>query len=113
MQINTLKNLQDILNAIVEINSFFEGHKMLYEDFCGNLLLRRGIERNIEIIGEATNRILKENADIRITNARKIVDARNYISHGYDSVSEDIIWSIVVNHLPKLKTEVESLLGQE
>ena len=86
---------------------------MLYEDFCNNLLLRRGIERNIEIIGEATNRILKENADIRITNARKIVDARNYISHGYDSVSEDIIWSIVVNHLPKLKTEVESLLGQE
>lgn len=113
MQINTLKNLQDILNAIVEINSFFEGRKMLYEDFGNNLLLRRGIERNIEIIGEATNRILKENADIKITNARKIVDARNYISHGYDSVSEDIIWSIVVNHLPKLKTEVESLLDQK
>lgn len=113
MLTNTKKNLQDILIAIAEIESFFEGRKKTYDDFCSDILLRRGVERNIEIIGEATNRILKENLEIRITNARKIVDARNYISHGYDSVSEDIIWSIVINHLPKLKAEVESLLFQE
>ena len=66
----------------------------------------------IEIIGEAMNRILKENKDIAITNARKIVDARNYIVHGYDSLSVDILWSIVVNHLPRLKNEVEKLLQE-
>ena len=98
------------MNAIVEIDSFFNGRMKIFDDFCNDLLLRRGIERNIEIIGEAMNRILKEDSGINITNARKIVDARNYISHGYDSVSEDILWSIVVNHLPKLKAEVESLL---
>ena len=58
------------------------------------------------------NRILKENKDIAITNARKIVDARNYIVHGYDSLSVDILWSIVVNHLPRLKNEVEKLLQE-
>lgn len=110
MQTSIRKNLQDILNAIVEIDSFFNGRMKIFDDFCNDLLLRRGIERNIEIIGEAMNRILKEDSGINITNARKIVDARNYISHGYDSVSEDILWSIVVNHLPKLKAEVESLL---
>lgn len=47
-----------------------------------------------------------------ITNARKIVDARNYIIHGYDSLSADILWSIVVNHLPVLKEEVEQLLKE-
>lgn len=58
------------------------------------------------------NRILKECRDIAITNSRKIVDARNYIIHGYDSLSADILWSIVINHLPKLKEEVQSILEQ-
>ena len=58
------------------------------------------------------NRILKECRDIAITNSRKIVDARNYIIHGYDSLSADILWGIVINHLPKLKEEVQSILEQ-
>ncbi|MBD3244878.1 MAG: DUF86 domain-containing protein, partial [Candidatus Moranbacteria bacterium] len=37
---------------------------------------------------------------------------RNRIIHGYDKVSDDIIWSIVVGHVPKLKEEVEGLLNQ-
>ena len=56
------------------------------------------------------NRILKSNTDVQISNARKIDDARNYIIHGYDSLSVDILWSIVINHLPKLKVEVTELL---
>jgi uncharacterized protein with HEPN domain len=111
METKTLKNLHDILNAIEEIDSFFDNQPKVYDEFCKNLMLKRGIERNIEIIGEATNRILKEDDTIHITNARKIVDIRNYISHGYDSVSDDIIWSVVINHLPILKKEVEALLG--
>ena len=75
-----------------------------------DLCLRRAVERNIEVIGEAMNRILKSGAEVQITNSRKIVDARNYIIHGYDSLSVDILWSIVINHLPKLKAEVTELL---
>lgn len=59
------------------------------------------------------SRILKVDRDIAITNSRKIVDARNYIIHGYDSLSADILWSIVINHLPKLKEEVQTLLDQQ
>ena len=76
-----------------------------------NLCLRRAVERNIEIIGEAMNRILKADKDIAITNSRKIVDTRNYIIHGYDSLSVDILWSMIINHLPKLKNEVTTLLN--
>lgn len=82
----------------------------LFDEFFGDLLLRRAIERNIEIIGEAMNRILRIDESIAITNARKIVDARNYIIHGYDSLSPDILWSMVINHFPKLKKEVIELL---
>ena len=104
------KYLEDILIAIDEIDIFFETLPKRYDIFVNSLLLRRGVERNIEIIGEAMNRILKADNTILITNARKIVDTRNYVIHGYDTLTADILWSIVVNHLPLLKNEIEELL---
>ena len=104
------KHLEDILIAIDEVDIFFETLPKRYDVFVNSLLLRRGVERNIEIIGEAMNRILKVDNTISITNARKIVDTRNYVIHGYDTLTVDILWSIVVNHLPVLKNEIEELL---
>ena len=112
MDENINKHLHDILDAINEIESFFGEKPKYFNEFCNDLCLRRAVERDIEIIGEAMNRILKENRNIAITNSRKIVDARNYIIHGYDSLSADILWSIVINHLPKLKEEAQTLLEQ-
>ena len=112
MDENINKHLHDILDAINEIESFFGDKPKYFNEFCNDLCLRRAVERDIEIIGEAMNRILKEDRDIAITNSRKIVDARNYIIHGYDSLSADILWSIVINHFPKLKEEAQSLLEQ-
>ena len=57
--------------------------------------------------------VLKANPDVVISNARRIVDTRNYVIHGYDKVSNEIIWSIVVKHLPLLKIEVEDLLNKQ
>ena len=57
------------------------------------------------------SRILKENSEIKISNSRKIVDVRNRIIHGYDSVSDDVIWGIVIRNLPVLQKEVENLLN--
>jgi uncharacterized protein with HEPN domain len=102
--------LYDMLKAIEEIENFLGNAPRRYADYCSNVLLRRGVERNIEIIGEATSRILKADPAFPIANARKIVDTRNYVIHGYDSLRDDIVWSIVINHLPQLKAEVEKLL---
>ncbi len=107
------KHLYDILTAVNEVESFFEGKPKLFDEFRCNMCLRRAVERNIEIMGEAMNRILKTDKDIAITNSRKIVDTRNYIIHGYDSLSADILWGLVINHLPKLKQEVSALLNQK
>ena len=106
------KHLEDIFIAINEIDTFFAAFPKRYDVFVDNLLLRRGVERNIEIIGEAMNRLLKTDTTITVTNARKIVDARNYVIHGYDILTTDILWSIVVNHLPLLKAEVEKMLSE-
>jgi len=102
--------LYDILNAINEIESFFIDHPKSFDDYKRNLRTKRAIERNIEIIGEATNRILKINPNVEISSSRKIVETRNRIIHGYDSVSDEMIWGIVVRHLPLLKNEIQNLL---
>lgn len=103
--------LEDIRQAIEEIETFLP-EKLNFLEFQKDLKGRKAIERNIEIVGEAVNRILKVQPDIRIANARKIVDTRNRISHGYDSVSEDIIWTIVIKDLKNLKKEIIELLPE-
>lgn len=65
----------------------------------------------IAIIGEAMNRILKIYPNVPITSARRIVNTRNYLIHGYDSLREDLIWAIVINHIPLLKAEIAQMLG--
>ena len=102
--------LKDIEQAILEINSFLTEVKN-FKDFQKDLKTKRAVERNIEIIGEAMTRILKAEPNIKISDTRKIVDTRNRIIHGYDSVSEDILWGIIIKNLPTLDKEVKELLS--
>jgi len=104
--------LYDILNAVNEIESFLADSPKEFTVYQNDLKTRRAVERNIEIIGEAMNRIIQRDSLIELTNSRKIVDTRNRIIHGYDSVSDEIIWAIVISHLPILKSEVEKLLTE-
>jgi uncharacterized protein with HEPN domain len=103
--------LFDILNAMMEIETFFIGQPKQFEYFKNDLKTKRAVERNLEIIGEALSRIIKRDNTFNITNARQIVDTRNRIIHGYDLVSDEIIWSIVDRHLPVLRGEVTALLN--
>jgi uncharacterized protein with HEPN domain len=98
--------LYDILQAINEIESYFDDRKKRFEDYVNDVKTKRAVERDIEIIGEAVNRIVKKDKDFKIDNAQNIIGTRNRIVHGYDKISDDLIWSIVINHLPKLKAEI-------
>jgi uncharacterized protein with HEPN domain len=104
--------LSDIDLSIKEINDFLPPKKE-FHTFQSDLKTRKAIERNIEIIGEAMNRILEIHPDILISNSRKIVDTRNRIIHGYDSVSADVLWLIVVRYLPVLQKEINDLLNNK
>jgi uncharacterized protein with HEPN domain len=104
--------LFDIQSSIMEIDSFFTDIPKEYSSYYNDLRTKRAVERNIEIIGEALSRIMAKDATIEITNARKIVDTRNRIIHGYDSVSDEIVWGIVINHLPILQKQVQELLEE-
>jgi uncharacterized protein with HEPN domain len=83
-----LKYLFDIKLPIEEIYSYFKIGPRHFDNYKQNSLLKRAIERNLEIIGEVLNRILKEDPDFPIENARRIIGLRNQIIHGYDSISD-------------------------
>jgi uncharacterized protein with HEPN domain len=111
MQREVLKYLLDIK---VSIDSIYEylGEKRDFNDYKSNKLLRRGIERELEIIGEAVARILKIDEKVDISDSRRIVDLRNWVIHGYDKVDDVIIWGIISRDIPKLKVQVEYLIEQ-
>jgi len=100
------KYLFDIKTAIDSIEEYVD-HVDTLEMYQKNKLIRRAVEREIEIIGEATNKILKLDETVTIEHARKIVDTRNWVIHGYDSVDDKIIWGIITKYLPQLKSEAE------
>lgn len=61
--------LEDIKQSIEEIESFLPETRNFFE-FRKDLKTRKAIERNIEIIGEAVNRILQFDPEIQISHAR-------------------------------------------
>lgn len=105
--------LFDILQSIEEIESYFSEKPKRFEDYLTDTKTQRAVERNLEIIGEAVNRILKMDPEFKLENSHKIIGARNRIIHGYDKISNEVIWSILINHLPKLQSEISGLIEKK
>lgn len=103
------KYLFDILTCISSIDEHLQ-RKRDYNLYLTNKTIRRAVERELEIIGEAMSRLLNQKPDIAISYARIIVDLRNKVIHAYDAVNNDSIWKIIVKDIPILKTEVEVLM---
>jgi len=101
--------LLDISNSIDSINEYL-GEERNFKTYESNKLLRRAVERELEIIGEAVNRILKTDSEINISNSRRIVNFCNWVIHSYDNVDNVIIWGIIDKDLPLLKIQVSDLL---
>ena len=104
--------LFDILNSILEIESFVDFEETNFQDYSSDVKTKRAVERNLEIIGEALNKISKKDENLEITDKSKIISVRNRIIHGYDQVSDELIWSIITQYLPVLEKEVRQYLNE-
>ncbi len=107
-----LAYLQDILDAINDMQSCFVGYPNRYDVFEKDMMRMCVVERKVEIMGEAINRIRKTDSSVEIPNARAIIDTRNRIIHAYDNVRPDFLWSLVIRHIPELKTDIERILAE-
>lgn len=110
MQHSTVaKYLQDILSSIEAIETYTTDIKT-FDNFVSNRMAYRAVERELEIIAEAITRIKKTEVELEISQSKKIIGLRNRVIHSYDNVSEDIVWGVVVKHIPELKKEIEQLI---
>ena len=103
------KYLHDIKESVDSINEFI-GEKFDFRQYLANKMLRRAVEREFEIIGEAMTRINKINPELQISSKKQIISMRNRVIHGYDKIDDEIVWGTIIRHLPLLKKEVEELM---
>jgi uncharacterized protein with HEPN domain len=101
--------LLDIQKSIEEIFEFL-GENRDFFSYREDLKTKKAVERNLEIIGEAVNRILKKDENFPIRDAKNIIGIRNRIIHSYDNISDEIIWTIIVRELPFLKIQIDDFL---
>jgi len=113
MQRDTKKLLEDIRKAALSIVSFVEDKS--FDEYAKDDLLRAGVERKLEIVGEALNRLHRADpaAVAHIGDYRRIIDFRNILIHGYDIINNRIVWDVVQTRLPTLLAEVTALLNEE
>lgn len=106
------KHLIDVLEATIEVESYFADAPKLFQNFQKDILRQRAVERNVEIMGEAIHRILKADPNFELPHAKAIVNTRNRVIHGYDSVTTEFLWSLIIRHIPALKKDVEEILNK-
>jgi len=84
---------------------------MSSDEYNGNLLVKRAVEREFEIIGEILRRIREEMPDLfeKIPSAREIIGFRNVIAHGYDVVSDHTVYEIAKVDIPELHKVLQNL----
>lgn len=107
-----LKHLQDVLDAINDMQSCFSGFPNRYDLFEKDIMRRCVVERKTEIMGEALNRIHKKDPTFVIPNAKEVINTRNRIIHGYDSVETEFLWGLVIRHIPELKKDIERIIAE-
>jgi uncharacterized protein with HEPN domain len=111
MRLEARKHLEDIRQASSLIAQFVSGRTLA--DYEQDPLLRSGVERQFEIIGEALNRLIRLDDSFQdsIRHARRIVGFRNVLAHGYDVVENEVVWDVTQEYLPSLVEDVSRLLS--
>ena len=106
---NDSERIRDIQECLEKIDKYsVRGEKAFYEDE----LIQTWIIHHLQIIGEASRATSEEfKAKYSQVVWVKIADFRNLLVHEYFRVDLKLVWSIVENELPKLKQQINDILG--
>ncbi len=103
--------LMHVLDAIIEIESYING--VDFDEFMNNSMMRFACIKNMEIIGEACNHI-SEATRSKFTTIEwgQIIGMRNVFVHEYFGIDSSLVWQIIRDDLPDLKSKVEQVIAQ-
>lgn len=106
------ESLIDIAEAIKLIFQYVEGTDL--KTLAANIEKQDAILRRITIIGEATKRLSQ---DFRNQHPsvpwKKIAGMRDVITHEYNEVDLDEVWTVINENLPQLLKYIEPLVLSE
>lgn len=101
--------LEDMIEAIRKINQYTKG--MTYDIFINDPKTVDAVVRNLEIIGEAANRVSKSfQQEHPQVEWRQIIGLRNRIIHDYFGIDYEIVWQVVTVDLRKLKKKLKEII---
>ena len=112
MERDTNAYLYEIIQSCHNIRKFTVN--IDFQTYETDLLIKSAVERQFIIIGEALNRINRFDPVVynHIPHAERIIGFRNILVHGYDIVSDQLVWEIVQSHLSELVDICNQLLGR-
>jgi uncharacterized protein with HEPN domain len=95
-------SLWDAAEAARHVHEFAKGKTEA--EFRSDLVIRSAIERQLEILGEALNRLRRDDPDTaaRVPDIDKIIGMRNIIAHEYGEVDDEIVWRAATTRIPAL-----------
>lgn len=109
MKHKTEKYLNDVLICIDRIKEYTKDVNDL-EKYKNSQELKDAVERRLMIIGEAIFKSNQIDIEPKLSYYRNIIALRHILVHDYDIVEDEVIWDIIIIHLPLLKKEVEIIL---
>lgn len=85
-----------------------------FDQYASDLMLQAQVERHLEVVGEALNRLSRVDANtfLRLPDARRWVNLRNAIAHLYDDLSQTRVWNSATVELSQLHETAVSLLEE-
>lgn len=105
------KYLFDIQRAIELVEDFVR-ETADFAAYQADLKTQSAVERQLAIVGEAVNHLRRVEPNAKLPNTKQMVDFRNRLIHSYDNINGAIVWAIIHNHLPALKTDVQQRLAE-
>lgn len=112
MQPRSAKLLEDIRDAAAFISEVTA--PLGRPGFLSERVVRQAVERNFQIIGEAARRLSASDAETaaRLGPVARLVAFRNIIVHGYDTLDQEVVWSVIETNLPELLENTTALLRE-
>lgn len=113
MRLESKKYLYDIARAASLAAEFIAGKT--YSDYLGDVMLRSAVERQLGIAGEALVQLARIDLPTasRLTDYKRIIAFRNVLVHGYTEIDDSIVWSVLQQYLPDLRTQAEMLMHEQ
>lgn len=104
--------LYEILKAIQEIETYFEEHEKNLQHFTGQIIKKRAVERNLEVIGNFLGKVASALPGSQLSQVNKITDTSRRLMKADVRVSDDLLWDIMTNDLPRLREEIHVMIIQ-